>query len=297
MKKKKGIVLAIFVLAIIIVITFGATFAKYIHNSFLDYYFKSKGFYFSSDYLDTTKVKNVNNLWDGKSVYFNVRNNLNQEVITNYDISYKATCKIINDASSFAECHMNGSENGTYEGVLSHYQVCNNETDDGVDVSLLTKTECELNGYEWINQIASKELYFDIITNDNHQLKDVVVEVSVISTSPYRKTLTGEFVLHRSEVGDNNINLKYNNYSNYDRLIISNSYSTNKCVTISWDANKLLIADDLDSINSFNTDENGYINEINFNIESRKEKSFIFYKRDFNNIYDAEEFSMEYDDC
>ena len=31
---------------------------------------------------------------DGGSVYFNIKNNLNQTIITNYDIDYKVSCTI-----------------------------------------------------------------------------------------------------------------------------------------------------------------------------------------------------------
>jgi hypothetical protein len=271
---------------------YGFTYAKYVANSVWDYYLKSKGFYFSSDYLDSSLVRNVNNLWDGGSVNFNIKNNLNENVITSYDINYSLTCTIIGDAASHAECHMNGTSTNTQNGVLASFQTCSNTTGDGIIVSTLNKTDCELGGYDWISQVAVKDLYFDVVLTDtNYELKDVTVNVTATSTSPYRKALSGDFVLHKTDIEENKVTMNYKNYSNYDRLIISNSYTSNKCVRITWDSNKLLI--NSSEFSSFATDSNGYINEIKFNIDAKKSLSYIFYRRDFDMTYDVTEFLIE----
>lgn len=276
---------------------YGFTLAKYVSNSVWDYYLKSKGFYFSSDYLDSMLVQNVDNLWDGESVTFNIKNNLNQVVITNYDIYYEVVCTIKGDAAAYTECHLNGTTSNMLEGVLANFQTCNNTTGDGIDVSLFNKTDCELGGYDWINQIAVKELYFDVVvTDENYELQDVVVNISATSTSPYRKTLSGDFVLHKSNMKDASITADYKNYANYDRLTISNSYTSSKCVRVTWNDDKLIINADENQFSSYGTSVNGYINEIKFNLEGKKSLSFIFYKKTFNNIYNIDEFVIEESD-
>jgi hypothetical protein len=293
-KLKKNIFLVLLIVIGSLLCAYGFTLAKYVSNHVWDYYFKSKGFYFSSDYLGSTTIKNVDNQWNGGSVNFNIKNNLNQTVITNYDIGYSATCTIIGDASSYTECHMNGTESNTQEGVLSSFQTCVNNTGDQVDVSLFNKTDCELGGYDWVNQVAIKDLYFDVVlTNGSYELTDVVVNVAVTSTYPYRKTLNGNFTLHKNNINENSVTLNYKNYSDYGRLIVSNSYSSNKCVKVTWDPNKLLINADNSEFSSYLTDLNGYINEIKFNIGAKGTLNYIFYKRNFDITYDVTEFLIE----
>jgi hypothetical protein len=273
---------------------YGFTFAKYVSDSVWNYYLKSKGFYFSSDYLGSNVVKNANNLWDGSSVHFNIKNNLNQTVITNYDIGYSIACTIQGDAASHTECHVNGTNSNTQDGVLPSLQACVNSTTDGIDVSSYTKEDCESGNYDWVNQISTKDLYFDVVLTDvGYELKDVIVNVTVTSTAPYRKTLIGDFTLHKSTMEEDKLIMNYNNYSNYGRLIISNSYSNAKCVSVTWDTNKLLINADSTEFSSYEVDSNNYINKIKFNIGAKANLSYIFYKKDFNATYNVTDFSIE----
>lgn len=295
MKKinKKTIFIALIAIIGIFLITLGVSYARYVSNTIWDYYLKSKGFYFSSDYLGSTTIKNVNSMWDGNSVHFNVRNNLNQNVITDYDITYVATCTITNEASSYSECRMNGTSSNTVNGTLSSYQICVNNTGDGINVSELNKTDCELGGYEWLNQIATKDLYFDIVLTDiTKELTDVVVNVSVTSTSPYSKTISGEFTLHRGDIEEEDIVSKYKNYSNYDKLVITNPSSSTKCISVSWDSNKLLLDLNSGSFSFQEVDSNGYVNNIKFNIGARDSVGLIYYKKNFELTYNIDEFTI-----
>jgi hypothetical protein len=293
-KYKKYIILIVLIVGGIFLYIYGLTYAKYVFNSAWDYYLKSKGFYFSSDYLGTTAAKNVNNLWNGDSVHFNIKNNLNQVVMTDYDISYSIVCTVQGDAAAYTACHLNGTTSNTEIGVLPSIQSCVNNTTDGINVSAFTQTECESKGYNWVVQISEKDLYFDVIlTNNNYELNDVVVNVAVTTTSPYHKVISGDFTLHKSIMQEDNLSMKYKNYSNYDRLIITNSYSSNKCVRLTWDANKLMINEDTSKFSSYLTDTNGYINEIKFNIGAKNNLNYIFYKKDFSATYNVNEFLIE----
>ncbi|MDD4035912.1 MAG: hypothetical protein PHS45_01120 [Bacilli bacterium] len=292
-KFKKHIFLILLIIIGIFLCIYGFTAARYVTNSVRDYYLKSQGFYFTSDYLSPSTVKNVDNLWNGGSVYFSIKNSLNEAVITNYDIAYTTTCTIKSEASTYAECRINGTNSNTQDGILSTFQTCINNTGDEIDVSSFNKTDCELGGYDWVNEVAVKELYFDIVVIDtNYELKDVVANITVTSTSPYRKTLSGDFTLHKSNAEEEQLTINYKNYSGYDRLIISNSYPNTKCVKVTWDANKLVIDADRNEFSSYATNLNGYINEIKFNIAGKKSKSYTFYRNKFDIKYDVTEFSI-----
>ena len=184
-------------------------------------------------------------------------------VVTDYDINYTVTCTIEGDASNYTECRINGEEINTLDGVLSTFETCVNNKGDGIDVSSFNKTDCELEGYEWVNEPSIKEFYFNVILLDpDYELKDVTVNVTATSNSPYRKTLSGDFILHKISEEEKGVTIDYKNYENYDSLIISNSYPIEKCVKVSWDASKLVIDADKSEFSSFEVDENGYINEI-----------------------------------
>lgn len=294
MKKKK---INIYIIAVSLVLVFllvyGLTYAKYISNSVWNYYLSTKNFYFESDSLGMMPSKNVNNFWDGESVHFTITNSANELAVTPYDIVYQVICTVKGEAANYVECHLNDEPSNIFDGVLYSYQSCVNEKNDGTDVSLYNKATCELNGYLWLNQVASKDLYFDLeVTDSEYTLEDVTVNITVTSLNPYSKTLSGDFILRKKIDDDNKISLKYDKYSNYDRLIVTNSYESDKCVKLTWDSSKLLI----DSNNLFysnNVDVNGYINEVIFSIGAKKSNSYIFYKRDFNANYDVDEFSFE----
>lgn len=295
-KIKKNIVVITLIIIGIFVCFYGFSLAKYVSNSIWDYYLKSKGFYLSSDNLGSEVVKNVDNLWDGGSVYFNIRNSLNQTVVTNYDINYKVKCTIKGDAAQYAECRINGTEFNEQEGVLNSFQKCINNTENGIDVTDLNKTDCELGGYEWVNQIATKDLYFDVVlTDEQHEISDIVVNVTVNSTSPYKKTLTGDFILNKRNIEEEKISLNYKNYLNYDRLTVSNSYQEIKCVKVTWNADNLIIDTDSSNYSSYETNTDGYINEIKFNINGNDTKNYIFYKRNLQETYNVTGFSIEED--
>jgi len=270
-------------------------YAKYIANFFWDYFLKARGFYFTSDYLGPNIVKNVDSLWDGESIHFNIKNSLNQSVITNYNIEYTVTCSLNDEVASHAKCNIDGEDSSIYEGVLESIQYCvNNEPEDETDVTAFTEKECKDGGYDWIVDSVEKDHFFDIVLTDpEYKLSDVIVTINVTSTVPYNKTLLGNFILHKKDIVENAISLDFNNYTNYDRLIISNSYATDKCIKVSWDSSKLLINDDVNRFNSYETDADGYINKIKFNIGPKKSLSYMFYRRNFNMIYDASEFLVE----
>lgn len=294
---KKYIFLMLFIIIGSFLFTYGPTYAKYVSNFFWDYYFHSKGFYFYSDHLSFEETKKVNSIWNGESIPFNLKNNLNQTVITNYDIEYRIVCTVTGEVSSYAECHLNGSESNIEDGILPAHHVCYNSTGDGIDVSSFDEEECKLKDYEWRTQIVIQDLYFDVVLiDDEYELTEVVVNVTVTSTNPYQKTLSGNFHLYKNNITEDDLIMKYDNYTNYDRLIISNSYSETKCVEVSWDASKLIIDADYSQFSSYSTDSNGYINKIKFNIGPKNSLSYIFYKKDFDITYDVSEFTINQSD-
>ncbi len=292
-KKRKIVLIIIGVLIVTALCIAGFTYAKYATNRIWNYYLESKDFYFSSDYLGSESINNVDSLWDGESVYFNVKNNLNDIVVTDYDINYQVVCTVEGEEASNVTCKMNGGETNTQEGVLSKYEFCANTKDDGVDVSAITKTECELGGYEWKNQVAIKDLYFDIVPNNpDYQINNVTVKVTATSTSPYRKSLVGTFELHKMEEKDYAVNLEYKNYENDGKLIISNPNLVRKCLNIAWDSTKLKIQAKPSDFTNITSDANNYINSIKLNIDPKSTLEYTFFRDNLSEIYTSLDFTL-----
>lgn len=271
MKRKK-----IFLLLLIIIGGFlciqSVSLAKYASNSVWNYYLKSQGFYFESDDLSDTGKNNVNTLWNGEKVNLSVRNNLNKSLITDFDIEYEMTCEVVGNSSSDLTCLSNGKEK--YTGVLSSFQLCVNN--DDIDTSSFSKTECELNGYEWKKQVATNNLYFEVVKNNSdYVMDDVIINVYVSSTRPYKKTLSGTYKLQYVENKVGEIIKSYENYGDYNRLTITNTYDEDKNISISFDGTTKII--DIENDYVTNKDSFGNINEITILLKSKQSLSYIVY--------------------
>ena len=277
MKKRYKIILIVVLIGFCLGL-FLTTLARYSSSNVWNYYLESQGFYFSSDNLSNDQV-NLDTFWDGSSVHFNLKNFSNNNLITSKDISYQVSCEVID---SDIPCTLNGTESSTVNGVLSKSSRCVNDIDQ-IDVSSMNKTECEVAGYTWENISVTNDLYFDI---DSDEITDVSVLITVNSTSPFRKTMTGVFNLSKSEVVTGNIDYNVNHYDSFDELIISNSYDTGKCISVSFDSSKRVV--DLTSdMNILSSDNNGYVNSFSFGVGSMSNEKIIFYNKtglDFNDI-------------
>jgi len=289
-KVTKTLLISVLSLFAILLLSKGVTYAKYASNSVWNYYLESKDFYLSSDYLDLESVKNVDNNWNLNNIYFNIKNSYNDILATEYDINYKVTCTTNNDKVT---CNLNDTNKNVFNGVLSSSFKCVNEIDT-VNVSDLDKTECELNGYEWKSIVSTKEMYFNLISDVEYE--SVVVNIKVESTSPFKKTLLGSFELTKDKSINGVVSLSYSSFSNYDRLVVSNSHDVKKCARISFDNTKLRIETPLSDVISYEKDVNGYVNSIILNIEGKKNKTFKFYKLD-NEVHTKDEFTIIESDC
>lgn len=289
-KHTKILIIIVAVLGLVSITPKAVSFAKYVSGSIWNYYLESKEFYFSSDQLDITTKENVNNNWNGKSVYFNLKNSLNDIAVTDYDITYKVTCTTDNEDIS---CNLNNSNSNTYEGVLSSYETCVNGT-DATDVSDLDKETCQMSGYDWKKTVSTADLFFDL-TSDK-EIENVNVTVEVQSLSPYKKTLTGTFSLQKDNSENDKVTLNYNSYETYSRLVVSNNNVATKCARLTWDSANIKIDDTDLSIESYETDEDGYINEITFSLDGKSNRNFKFYESTPNE-YTVEDFTLIDTDC
>lgn len=288
MKHRKYLIIIFLSTLALMVVYFGTTYAKYVYKEAHNYYLQSKGFYFTSDYLDVNTKQTVNNYWDGSSVYFNIKNNINESIVTDYDINYKVKCTT-NNAN--ATCNLNGSGKNEIDGVLKLDAVCENNTSDGVDTSTFTYEECSSNGYTWNNKVVSEEMYFDIVGDD---ISRVNVNLEISSISPYKKTLVGKFILNKVKT-TTDIDIKYKDYSEYGILNLRNNSNTTRCVVVSFNPNNLLV-NEYNTAKSYTKNSDNYIDSLTISINSSSSTNYKFYKKK-NTTYDASSFTIVDTNC
>ena len=209
------------------------------------------------------------------------------------DINYQITCNIKGEVNG--TCKINGTDSNVYEGTLTSYEGCVNLKDE-VDVSSYNKETCNNNGYSFRVKETVANNYFEVISNDENELNNITVEIIVTSTKPYTRTLTNEFILSRSLDETGSLNLIYNEYDEYSRLIISNTYNEKKCIKLSFDSSKLKIDND-SSVLNYNVDNKGYINNATIEINNNSNKDYLFYRINENEKFTEEDFSIIETEC
>lgn len=289
MKNRKKLIILVIILSFILMISYGVSYARYASNSIWNYYLESKGFYFTSNTLEHKKVVND---WDGSRVYFDVRNSVNSYIATEYDIEYEVTCNIKGDVNG--KCLINGTSENVYEGTLSSFEGCVNLKDE-VDVSSYNKETCNSEGYSYRVKESVANNYFEVVGNDGEELNNITVEIIVKSVKPYTRTLKNDIILSRSLDETGSLNLIYNEYSDYSRVVISNSYSEKKCVKLSFDNSKIRIDNDSNVI-SYGTSD-GYINSVSLGINSKSNINYLFYRVDKTKEFKEDEFSLVEIEC
>ncbi len=183
-KKQLLIILVVLMALISLVVILG----RYITNSINNYFLKSKEFYFESDKLSedgtTLQVDNWSGV-DDYTITINMNSRKNNIEVATYDISYN----INYNCSDNAICNLNKSEGIIYASTNTDY------------------------------------FYLTITPNTQLRTGDkVVVDIEVNSTSEYKKTLKGKFIL---VVGQENISYQITDEvkSPYLELSITNTLS------------------------------------------------------------------------
>ena len=297
MKKKRNIIMITLVILFAIIVTTTMTFGKYIYNSVWDYYLSSVEFYFESDLLDINTKNNSLLKWDGSNIDFIIKNSINKELISEYDIEYKVTCEVLGDEADYIKCILNDTNSSTFNGTLASEAKCTNSI-DSTDVSKLTKAECEVGGYTWTEEVASKNNYFNLVlTDETKSIDEVSVKITAQSTSPYSQTLIGIFNLNKVENQDIELITSYESYSDYDELTLTNTTDTSKCVSISFSADNYSIDIDTESVLNYDTDENKKINQIEIELTAKQTSFYNFYKINSEKVYSINDIIVEEKEC
>lgn len=295
-KITKYLVYSLIALVGLLIITRGITFAKYVSNKVLNYYLTSKGFYFTSDELDSIEKKNIDTTWDGESVSFTLTNSANNTLATEYDIKYKVTCTIEDIDNETKVCYLNETTSNEIEATLSTNTGCKNKSNDGVDTTSYTEAKCIEEGYLWESIPSLAEITFEVVDTSGKEVDTATVLIKAQAIAPYKKEISAKYILNKDKSEMGSLSVKYEAKNSYENVIITNSYNENKCVKLTWDASKIII--DIDEDIQTNKDENDYINEIIFEIEKKNSINYTFYKINQNDSFTEEDFTLvESNEC
>lgn len=265
MKKKTIIIIIIIFFITILLFTISKTYGRYAYNYLWNSYVTSKGFYFNSPMLAKDGKINTDNQWNGENFIVDINNYLSDSEISSFDISFTASCEIINGPGT---CRID-NDNAT----LSSYGYCQNNI-DRKDVSSYSKTECESSGYLWLNEKANKKLTVNIDDASDY----AEVKVSVNTTKPYKESLTGTFILNKDTNIKNPISKTYESSEEISTLVISSSYSEEKCLNLKWDETKAKIIYEEEKFSSFKSSNDEYIDEVTFKLKASDNIIINFYE-------------------
>lgn len=288
-KTTKHLLYALFGIILLVVLTRGITYAKYVSDAAFNYYLGSKGFYFESDDLELTQSKITDTSWDGEKVTFNIKNSSNKYIASESDISYEITCSI-EEENTTKECFLNGTEKSKITAKLSASLGCLNETDDEVDTSSYTEDKCSK--YTWTYLPTSSEHYFEVVDKEGNEINNATVVITAKSTSPYEKTISAKYILTKDSSDIGSLSLKYETKTNYENVIITNSYNEDKCLKLTWNPDNLIIDEDSNDYISYKTNDNSYINEIIFKVSKKNSINYSFYKTDTTKTYSETDFTL-----
>lgn len=281
--KKNYIIICLSIILSAIFITYG----RYIYNDIKDLYLASKSFYFNSDKLTTNRaIYQVDN-WsavDPYSISINLNNSKNNLVRSNSDISYV----ISYICSSNIECSVSSEE-----GIL-----LTTENTDNFTAVLTPKGSFEDGDEAWI-------------------------EIKVNSTSPYKKMLSGRFILKVGKIGlsysiDDENNRPYFDFRitnsldyyivkeaidgydvgaridkfTYMNLSNADKYKcTSALITLDFNPSDVILDMtsnaylNAQSVETINIDGYNYVNKISFKMDSESSDTVRFYKADSSKDY------------
>lgn len=283
---KKGLMIVIsIIISILLVVGFFAMIlfrsnAKYINYKEMNHYYESSKFYISSSILDTDNKNNIINNYNFKPIEFTIKNSLNTNQITNYDISYNLECKVSEDASRYYRCIIDNTNN-TINKELKKDFLCKEDITLTEEECLKEKYTLELKKVENNHSIKLEKL-----TEEEYPNTYISLELVLNTTKPFTHKLTGTYILNLNNNNQDIVDIKLtkdiNSLCEYQ---ITNKYLSEKEIKLNINTNNVLIDESSNIyINrlSNTTNINNYIDSINILMNSFETTTLNLYKKDFS---------------
>ena len=165
------------------------------------------------------------------------------------------------------------------------------------DVSDLIKAQCELGGYTWKIEKTTKQISFNVeLSDETKSIDEVSVQITVKSTSPYKKTLKGVYNLNLKEE-ETEYNVYYQGYDEYNEVTVTNKINQDVCFNLSFDSEKNLYDNSSSDVIETYTTEDKSINKLKIKVNKESSSSFVFYQIKSDGIYSIDDFVLEKIEC
>lgn len=284
-KKLLIILIALFVVLITLVVTFG----RYVYNMYQNYILESQGFYFNSSVMSMNGSNHSINNWDGVSSYpitIDVNNRKNSMLWTSSDISYDITV----ECSSNIICELN-KESGIIrsETQIDSYTITITPVGNFSSNQKATVKTTAKSTYPYVKELSTTYTIGIETSNFSYKITDSVGSKYLILE------LTNSFTYYKVETAFGNYNVGDNiSIDTYNSLT---SFQKANClsarVTLNYDPNHVLL--DMTDQTYYNrisnsqqtTSINGYsyVNQFAFKMEASSSNKIIFYKTDTTKDY------------
>lgn len=286
-KKKKRLIILSAVL--LVLLTLGITFGRYIYQQGYNYILESQGFYFNSTLMSMEESHHSINNWDGVNAYpltISVNNRKNDLIYTKSDIKYDITVS----CSSNIRCVLSKtsgtilSENHVDSYVITIYpngQFVRNQTAE--------VTTTATSSYPYVKKLSAT-YHISVQTS---RFSYAIID------SPGSKyltlDLTNSFTYYRAREAFGSYQ-KGDNISLDDYALLSDE-DKKKCfsaiVTLSFDPNIILLdMTDRTYLNRIPDSENlqlinnhQFVDKFAFNMEANTGNRIVFYKKDSSQNY------------
>lgn len=314
----------VFVLLILCMFIIKPSYARYIYNGLKDYYYESRSFYFNCDKLSANNAVFQLDNWDGVNTFpvtYNLDSIKNELVAAPDDIEY-----VVDSYKCSSNYYIvNEAFNSYSVGDRITESVYNGLTDANKEKCNATAT-CTISKENGVIRNTTHSDNFTINITPNTTLSQgdsVTLTVSVKSTSPYTKTLTGVVRLNVGipgisyEIADKGgqpyLDFKITNTLDYYHTLTAfgdygagdtvevdayndlSQENKDKCtsalIKISFNPNIILVdvtSEFYDNAYSYTTQEiNGkaYVNSVTFGVDRVTSTSIRFYKVNALNNY------------
>lgn len=284
-KKLLIILIALFVILLTLVITFG----RYVYNMYQNYILESQGFYFNSSVMSMNGSTHSINNWDGVSSYpltIDVNNRKNSMLWTDSDISYDITV----ECSSNVICEVDKTEGiirtetqvDSYTIIIT--PVGNFSSNDKATIKTKAKST-----YPYVKELSTTYTVGIEKSNLSYKITDSVgsnyLVLELTNSFTYYKV---ETAFGNYQVGDN---ISIDAYNNLTTAQKANCLSAK--VTINYDPNKILLDMTDQTYNNriansrktININGYSYVNEFAFKMEASSSNKIVFYKVDTTKDY------------
>lgn len=262
-RKINKIKVGISIFLIVVLVTL-AVFGRFIYNSVREAYFTSKQFFFTSDILTVNGAHYQYDNWGGVDVYsipielYSYSNKLSR---IDYDLGYTITCESLSDKIS---CSINTEDGGT-SATGTIYAKLNDAPNNVSTVTILVKPLAQLNVGE-----------------------EVKLKVKARTEVPYIKEISCEFSLKTRTASESTYSIEDVTNRDYALLKLVNENETSAQVTLEFDPTKVRLDLNNEIYQNYTTIEtngNGYVKKIVFNMVEESAKNVKFYKVDKTQNY------------